>query len=53
MRFFTKCGERLARFLQKKLNFTTKSLPVERFISKGTISSKGNAGEKENLHYTC
>ena len=43
---------RLARFLKKKLNFTAKLLPVVKFISNGTISSKSNAGEKQNLHYT-
>ena len=41
---------RLARFLKKKLNFAAKSLSVVKFISKSTISSKGKAGEKQNLH---
>ena len=44
---------RLERFLKKKLNSTTKSLPMVKFTSKVTISSIGNAGEKQNLHHTC
>ena len=44
---------RLARFLKKKLNFAAKSLSEVKFIAKSTISSKGKAGEKQNLHETC
>ena len=41
---------RLARFLKMKSNVVTKSLPMVNFISKSTNSSKGKAGEKQNLH---
>ena len=40
----------LARFVKKKLNFAAKSLSVVKVFSKSTISSKGKAGEKQNLH---
>ena len=44
---------RVVRFLNKKLNFTKGSLHcVVKFISKSLISSKGNAGKEQNLHYT-
>ena len=41
---------RLARFLKKKFSFAAKSLSVVKYISKSTNSSKGKAGEKQNLH---
>ena len=53
MKFFpsaVKTEIRLARFL-KKLNFTTNSLQVVKFISKSMISLKcTKAGEKQAQH---
>ena len=53
---FAKCGQKrskVGKISKEEVKFTTKSLPVVKFISKGTISSRGNAGEKQNLHHTC
>ena len=43
---------RLVRSLRNKLNVPKKLLHVVKFISKSTISSKGNAYEMQNLQGT-